>query len=337
MNTPVYSIMEDKNRKLVTDRKRNVMTTVAIVMATYNGEKYLREQIDSILSQTFQDWTLYIRDDGSNDETVDILKKYHESYPQKIVIIDDPNIVGGGSKENFAASLRWVSQHNPHKYYMFSDQDDYWKEDKIQETLIKMREIEQHSDGPILVHTDLAVVDENLQIMGNSFMKYRALNPEVKDLRHLLVQNNITGCTMCWNEQLNELLHLENPDVAMHDWWIALTAASFGTIGYVNKPTILYRQHGDNVVGATRVNTIGFIIKRLTGSAHVKRTLSMACVQARSFLFVFKSNLSESNKLILERFINLFREPKLFRMINVLRGGYLKQGIVQCIGELIFI
>lgn len=313
------------------------MTSIAIIMATYNGEKYLRAQLDSILSQTYTDWTLYVRDDGSSDNTVEILKKYRDSFPEKIRLIDDKNLPGGGSKENFASALRWVSDHKRHKYFMFSDQDDCWDKEKVEITLEKMHEIEESYSGPILIHTDLEVVDENLQSLGKSFIKYRALNPNKKDLPHLLVQNNITGCTMCWNEKLNALLRLDNPDVAMHDWWIALTASSFGSIGYVNKATIQYRQHGNNVVGATKVNTISFIIKRLTGSAHVRKTLDIAREQANSFLKIYKNDLSRKDRDIIEHFVNLFEKPKVFRVLEVLHGHYLKQGIVQIIGELIFI
>lgn len=311
--------------------------TVAICMAVYNGEQFLREQIDSIITQTWSNWILFIRDDGSKDKTSNLLCEYAKTYPDKIVLIDDPELKGGSAKRNFAVILDWVNQRHDFRYFMFSDQDDVWLKNKIEVCMKRMKREEAKKSGPILVHTDLKVVDQKQEILGDSFFAYRALDVKKKDLRHLLVQNNITGCTMMWNRKLNELLDLQNDAVAMHDWWMALVASAFGKIVCVNKPTILYRQHGGNVVGATRVNTLSFIIKRLTGSAHVKETLHMSVVQARSFLEVYRKSLSQEQIELLENFADIMNHNKLMRMGMILKGGYLKQGIVQIIGELLFI
>lgn len=313
------------------------MSSVAIMLATYNGAKYLEEQIESIVSQTFEDWTLYIRDDNSIDATASIIKRYTEKYPDRIVNIDDKKLRGGSSKANFASIQKWVTIHNPHRYYMFSDQDDYWKPEKIELTLATMQKTEAIFDGPILVHTDLEVVDENLKTLGDSFFAYRALNPDVTDLPHLLVQNNVTGCTMCWNSKLNELLDLADPAVAMHDWWITLVAATLGKIVHVSETTIKYRQHGDNVVGATKVNTLGFILKRLSGSAHVRQTLKMAHSQAAAFRRKYQEALSQVQIKTLDKFIALPSMHKVSRVSRVIEERFLKQGIIQIIGELIYV
>lgn len=311
--------------------------SIAICLATYNGERYLSEQLDSILKQQYQDFYLFIRDDNSKDGTKQILKTYQEKYPERIIVIDDPTLVGGSSQKNFAAILNWVSKHYDFNYYMFSDQDDFWMPNKILDSFREMKKAESKGIHPILVHTDLQVVDEQLNTIGNSFFAYRALDPDIKDLRHLLVQNNITGCTMLWNKSLNDLMDISMDEVAMHDWWIALAAAAFGEIRCVRKPTIKYRQHGDNVVGATKVNTIGFIIKRLTGSAHVRETLHLAVNQAESFKNIYKERLSKQNYYLIDDFSKLYRCSKPSRVVTVIKRGYLKQGIIQKIGELIFI
>lgn len=311
--------------------------TVAICMATYNGATYVKEQIESIEQQSYKNWVLFIRDDNSTDDTVYILNEKAKKNPEKIILIEDNDIQGGSSKRNFAGILKWVSQNYNFNYFMFSDQDDFWLPQKVEMSVNKIKKIEETYNGPVLVHTDLKVVDRNLNEIGSSFIKYRALNPNVKDINHLLVQNNITGCTMCWNKKLNNILDISDDRVAMHDWWMALAASCFGRIEFISEPTILYRQHGNNVVGATNVNSLSFIIKRLTGSAHVKETLSMSMVQSKAFEDYYKNMLSDNQRAIVKKFSDLKTKGKIEKLKTILEYGYLKQGFVQIIGEMMFI
>lgn len=311
--------------------------SIAIMMATYNGDQYICEQLNSILNQTNNDWVLFIHDDNSNDSTPQILFEYQKKNPDKIVLITDDSVRGGSSEKNFSAIHKWVSENYDFDYYMFADQDDYWYEFKIEDSMNKMQEVEKNNQIPILVHTDLEIVDKDLNKIGDSFFKYRALNPSVNDLKHLLIQNNVTGCTMFWNHELNQILDLSSDAVAMHDWWITLVAASFGKIICLNDATIKYRQHDNNVVGATRVNTIGFIVKRLLGNSHVKETLKLSFKQAESFLLFYNSELTKSQVELINKFIEIPNKSKLSRISAVLHNKFLKQGIIQIIGELLFI
>ncbi len=312
--------------------------TIAICMATFNGEKYIEDQINSIINQSYKDWILFIRDDNSIDSTSEIIEKMATDYSDKIVLIKDNSLKGGSSKKNFATILKWVKDKYNFNYFMFADQDDIWLEHKIKLSMERMREKESENEMiPILIHTDLKVVNQDLEILGESFFKYRALNIEIKDLKHLLVQNNITGCTMLWNKKLNDLIDIQDDRIAMHDWWITLCASSFGQIICINEPTILYRQHTANVVGATKVNTLPFIIKRLMGSAHVKETLKMSIVQAKSFLEYYKDKLSDAQIETIEKFINIEKYNKINRIYTVIKEKYLKQGLIQIIGEILFI
>ena len=311
--------------------------TVAICMATYNGAKYLEQQLNSILKQTYQNWILFIRDDDSTDDTLRILQHYASLNPDKIILLQEPSLTGGSAKKNFACILSWVKQHYDFSYFMFADQDDVWLKTKIEKSIHLLREHENASKIPLLVHTDLKVVDQDLNVLGDSFFEYRALNPDIKDLRHLLIQNNVTGCTMLWNKTLNDLLNIEDDAVAMHDWWIALTACCFGKILCLKEPTILYRQHGSNVVGATQVNSVGFVLNRISRLKYVKRTLRMATEQAGSFLAQYKIVLNEQDSNIIKLFSQLHSRNKLVRMITVCQESILKQGLIQIIGELLFI
>ncbi len=309
---------------------------VAILMAVYNGQKYLEQQIKSIIGQTYSDWHLFIRDDGSSDGTLAIAN-YYSSVDQRITLINDPALSGGGSKENFAAIYQYVKVNFDFKYYMFSDQDDVWKSTKIEKTLSACKATEKDYAGPVLVHSDLEVVDAELRTLGASFMTYRALDAERKDISHLLVQNNVTGCTALWNKELNDIVDLSDPSIAMHDWWMALVTSAFGNIVYVDEPLIKYRQHGDNVVGATNVNTIRFIIKRLMGLNHVKDTFGLSFKQANLLIEKYASKLTEEQLDILNLYCAVPKMNKIKRISTLIRNDFLKQGCVQIIGELLFI
>lgn len=313
---------------------------IAILLATYNGEKYLGAQIESIISQSYGNWHLFIRDDGSSDGTGAIIENYVQKFPGKIYRVEKTNEVVG-SKYNFWALMKYVEKKN-YKYFMFCDQDDVWNSNKIQVTFEKMLLTENNNINiPMLIHTDLEVVDEKLNILGKSFIKYRTLNTNDKELRHLLVQNNVTGCTMMINRALLEkALILGNEDyrhLVMHDWWIALVASTFGKIEFVNRTTMKYRQHKNNVIGATKVNSIKFIVLRLKGNSHVKTTLKLSSEQARVFLKVYQNELTRKNIEILIALVDIFNKTKIQRIFVLLKYGLLKQGFIQKIGELFYI
>lgn len=311
--------------------------TVAICMATYNGESYLREQLDSILNQTWTNWILFIRDDGSTDGTCSILHTYAAQHSDKITLLEDSALQGGSAKQNFASILKAASNRYPFSYFMFADQDDIWFNTKIEKSLHLMKQNEYDGTIPTLVHTDLTVVDNKLSVLGNSFFAYRALDPLAKDLPQLLIQNNITGCTMLWNHALNQLVDLSSCEIAMHDWWIGLTACAFGRIACLEEPTIYYRQHGKNVIGATRVNSPSFILKRLLGHNHVRKTLKLAVIQATAFYNHYQDHLSLEQARIVKTFSELYNYNKIRRIFIVCKHSYLKQGWIQRIGEILFI
>ena len=217
---------------------------VDILMATYNGENYLREQIDSILNQTYKNINLLISDDCSNDDTVNILKEYEKKDSRVTVYFNNKNI---GSNKNFEFLLSKISSD----YYMFSDQDDVWNSNKVE---ICINEILKNKAD--LVFTDLEVVDKDLKTLNKSFNKKKKLIRKIKkynDYRLEYLYNCVTGCTILAKSSIliDILPFPENKDI-LHDYWIALISSMTGKVCYIDETTIKYRQHGNNQVGTKR-------------------------------------------------------------------------------------
>lgn len=226
---------------------------VDIVMAVYNGEKFVKEQIDSILAQDYQNFRLLVRDDHSQDGTLEIIKNYVKAYPNKIFLL--PSSGKLGVKGNFSALLEYAKA----PYIMLSDQDDIWLKDKVSKSLKKMKELEASKglDCPLLIHADLKVVDAHLNLIDPSFWKFAHLKPaQSHQLNKLLTQNVVTGCTILINRPLLKLALPIPSETPMHDWWLALVASAFGYIESISEPLILYRQHGKNTLGAKKYGSL---------------------------------------------------------------------------------
>lgn len=252
---------------------------IAILMATYNGEKYICQQIDSILSQTCKDWELYIHDDGSTDNTIAAAESYVEKYPDKIHLIDGKST--GGAKYNFFYLFGQVEA----AYYMTCDQDDVWLDKKIELTYDKMLTIEDKADVPCLVYTELRVVDSELNTIADTMSEYQSLDCHKRTINQFILQNSVTGCTMMVNRALRDkMLRITNTDnTIMHDWWAALVAAQFGKTAFIDEPTILYRQHGDNSLGALGINKLSYIVRRVWQKKQIQESMRLGRLQAREF------------------------------------------------------
>lgn len=220
---------------------------IAVLLATYNGEKYLETQLDSLVSQTSHDFKVYIHDDGSKDNTVSIINKYVGRYPDLFEFIGSNST--GGPVNNFMYLLSNVNSN----YYMFCDQDDYWYNFKIEKTYEAMSYRETSKDIPVLICSDVELVDHKLGILFDSYFKYKKIDYADTSVRHLLKRNFVIGCTSMINNRLKEL-SLEKVDLSniyMHDWWFALIASQCGVLGVLPNCTLKYRQHGDNASGSS--------------------------------------------------------------------------------------
>jgi len=224
-----------------------VKNSISILLATYNGEKYLKEQLDSLFLQTYQEFDILIRDDCSKDSTVEIIKEYEKIYPKRIKLIVD-EIGNLGSSKSFMKLLEYSNSD----YIMFCDQDDIWLSNKIEISLNRIQELEKENrNQPLLVFSDLKVVNQDLKVLHKSFWEYQKLIPSIsKEWKKLLAQNVITGCTMIINKKAKEVcLPFELP-MMIHDQWIGVNISKYGKIDYLDEKTILYRQHENNVAGA---------------------------------------------------------------------------------------
>lgn len=270
---------------------------VEILLATYEGENYITPLLESLIHQTYSNLRILIRDDGSKDSTTSILKKFTRLYPEKITLIEDGKSLG--VKGNFAELLSQSSAN----YVLFSDQDDYWLPHKVELTIDQLKKMEESYgvDSPLLVHTNLNVVDNRLNSIHNSFWDFAKINPNFFQLNRLLVQNCVTGCTMALNRALINLSYPIPQDALMHDWWIALLATSFGQINYIEQPTILYRQHQSNTLGAVKPNLWLTFKKLISGKSAACPTRKQALV----FLDLFKDQLNPTDKQMIQTFCDL--------------------------------
>lgn len=232
---------------------------IAILLAVYNGEKYLRVQIDSIIEQTNKDWVLYIRDDASTDSTREIIAEYCKNNDNIITIEDDLGNLG--CYENFKQLLRVVEA----KYYMFSDADDYWLPNKTQASYDFIREKEQlYPNIPIMVHTDKKDGDKDLNIKTESSWKALKIDPDaISNFKYIPIHIAGGACAI-FNHLVKPHLYETAPFHISHDGWLALQTARYGKIFALKIPLLIYRRHENNTTHKDKSHpTIKNYIKRI--------------------------------------------------------------------------
>lgn len=218
---------------------------IDILMATYQGENYLREQIDSILEQSYGNFRLLISDDMSQDGTREILNEYVEKDKRVVVFLQEKNL---GVMQNFEFLMKQVES----EYFMFSDQDDVWQKDKVQKSVNQMKQ--SNCD---LVYSDLEVVSQDLEPVCKSYWKLKGFEKKVKKYNHfesLYLNNFVTGSTMLVKSKfLEKILPLPHKSkYILHDYWTALVVSKFGKMSFVDEPLVKYRQHGKNQIGSKK-------------------------------------------------------------------------------------
>ncbi|HFK9539488.1 TPA: glycosyltransferase family 2 protein [Streptococcus agalactiae] len=290
---------------------------VNILMATYNGEKFLAQQIESIQKQTFKEWNLLIRDDGSSDKTCDIIRNF-TAKDSRIRFINENEHHNLGVIKSFFTLVNYEVAD----FYFFSDQDDVWLPEKLSVSL----EAAKHkaSDVPLLVYTDLKVVNQELNILQDSMIRAQSHHANTTLLPEL-TENTVTGGTMMINHALAEKWFTPN-DILMHDWFLALLAASLGEIIYLDLPTQLYRQHDNNVLGARTMDKRFKILREGPKSIFTRYWKLIHDSQKQASLIVDKyGDIMTANDLeLIKCFIKIDKQPFMTRLRWLWKYGYSK-------------
>ena len=286
---------------------------VNILLAAYNGERFIKEQIASIQAQTFSDWTLLVRDDGSSDKTRAIVLKMAQDDP-RIHLIDADSQDNLGVIKSFHRLMTYESAD----YYFFSDQDDVWLPNKLELSLKCAQTYPK--DKPLLVYTDLKVVDQSLLVLHESMIHTQSDHANTSLIQEL-TENTVTGGTMLINYDLAQRWTITD-DLVMHDWYLALLAAALGHLVYLDEPTELYRQHDANVLGARTLT------KRMKNWVRPHRLVAkywwLIQISQRQAKHLLDVQLSSADRDMVQAYVSLLEQPFSERLRRLKIYGFRK-------------
>ena len=295
--------------------------TIAVLLATYNGAKYLKQQLDSILSQTYQNFKIYISDDYSDDHTLKIIQEYQQKYPTKIFYtINEKNI---GFVKNFEKLLKRAIE----EYIAFSDQDDIWLENKLEFQMQEMLKLEkEYENVACMVHSDLDIIDEEGKIKRESYFQYRSYKLKLsKDLGHILGPCGVMGNTMLFNHKLKKIVLPFPNQLDTHDYWLAVNNEFFGVRKTINKSLVKYRIHKTNAN-----NSQNSLQKKQFNLLNRNLKLPNLETNRKFFLPQLLNNIdSFKDREILEAYMNYlnFNGNKLKIYLDLLRFSFLKRDV----------
>lgn len=243
------------------------MKKVQVLMSTYNGELFIREQIDSILNQDHSNLELLIRDDGSTDGTIRIITEYANKYANIKYYLGQNK----GSCQSFFDLI--LNADTNSDYFAFADQDDYWLSNKISKAIEKLEEEKSHQN---LLYASRAIVVNKVLEPMQSKNREKIITP---GFGNALIENVCIGCSIVINKQLLNIIVDRTPkNACMHDWWLYLFASCFGKIIYDNESYLLYRQHNNNLIGM-KDNFITRWIKRIKNYRKIKKQRELQLIE----------------------------------------------------------
>lgn len=298
-----------------------------ILLATYNGELYLKEQLESLLNQTYQNFICYIHDDNSKDNTKKIIDEYCRMYPDKFFELNYES--GHGAVGNFSSMIDYACRFCNEKYIFFCDQDDVWLPNKIEIELIELKRIDTcNSEKPILVYCDQKLVDSNLDIFAESSREYLNYDEKSESFKHLVFENCAAGCTIAINRKLLKMCSFvsNTQNVVMHDWILMLIASAYGIVKYVDMPLMLYRQHNNNTLGAERRTLNVKMVKYMSdffGNASKKRKHIKQCEKQAMELKKLADCYGHVSDI--EECFKICQKNKAYRMFYFFKKGYIER------------
>lgn len=305
---------------------------IQILLATFNGAKYLREQLDSIARQSHREWSLLVADDGSTDATVAIIEQFGAQFPGRVRLLTTTPV--GSAKHNF---FRLMREPSAGQYVALCDQDDVWHENKLARLVAACIEMERRHPGrPCAVYSDLEVVDEFLRMRSPSFVREIRTDPALLSFGSLLVENSIPGCAMLLNRSLLEKFNTYTgplDDAIMHDWWIALLASATGRLGFVPDALVQYRQHHSNAAGSVRRGGVKFVMAKLSNLRN--DTPAQTLRQAKLFNKAYAGHAQRESAELLSIYTEFDRLGKASRAWRCATNGILKQSLTRRIYQLV--
>ena len=305
-----------------------------ILLAAYNGEKHLPALADSLKAQTDPDFSVMVQDDGSADATPSILADLCRQ--------DQRFFPGKESGKHFGPAGNFLSmiRQSDADLVFLCDQDDLWLPEKVAVLKKAMADAAARfgADVPVLVHSDCSLMNEDGTLTAESFFRHQGWDPQAVTLPRLLVQNNVTGCTLVMNRPLLRLIaeHGRAKELFMHDWFIALTAAAFGHVVFVDQPLTMYRQHTENAIGASRSGLLARGIRALGRRSDAKRRILLTYTHTRVFARLYEGLLPEEANRIVSDYLATRTMGKIPRILAVRRMGCTMQSPVTRMGQILF-
>lgn len=309
---------------------------ILILMAAYNGERYIAEQIESIRQQTFHEWHLMVRDDGSSDNTRSIVRNFSVVDPRIQLVEDEPGRLGPAG--NFNRLMEIGSRKRKEHYIALADQDDVWDVNKLKFQIEDITRMEENYEvnRPLLIHSDLEIVKKNLAPLHRSFARFQNIpHPDTEDLHKLVAQNVVVGNTILINRPLLNLT-VPVPEAAhMHDWWLALCAAVFGSLSYNSRQLVKYRLHSKNVTEPVGFWPAIFSLKKITPKrlSKMNRIFVASLVQAnalRERIGLYSNKVPQRHQLenkakALNDYLEILQLPAYRRPVHLIKTKIRRQ------------
>lgn len=285
--------------------------TIEILMATYNGEKYIKEQINSIINQTYKNWKLLIRDDGSKDKTIKIVKEYQKKDDRIKLLEDNKGNLG------FVKNFEELIKNSKENYIMFSDQDDYWLENKIEKYVEVIENLDKkESQNPLLIHSNSYVCDEKLNVLKEKFVDSRIANES--EGNNYFFSYIVQGATALVNKKMIEISLPFSKNIKLHDRYFHLLSEFLGRRVFIDENFMKYRQHNGNEIGAK-----GSIVKKILRKRYFDENDREMIIEIGK---KYENELIEKKKLLIKEYLEV-TDRKTNRIIRIIKGFKFKMNL----------